>query len=514
MITLDASQSDDPDGSVAEYRWDFDADGIVDWSTSDPAPPAASSGGEVDTITPGDPPGPGLPPATVTATYHQGHAEYIYPRVSVVDDKGGRNTRSAKLGVSGWVREVISSEMDEFNPPGEEIMVYMTDASLDPSTGELCFVGASGGGTSDWGSPWAKGLYFLRRHADGTWDKETACPGDAPLLRTDAAFNGQMLVWQSNGQPTALFSESNLAQNNFRLLLASRQPDGAWSQSIVLDNPVSFGVGTTGLVQTAPGEYYLGFYDYTGETDPRGLPAVHYYVGRCHDSEVETWDTGWDTVDEAFYLGPMSLDPVGQPMFALPYYGETNHELWIRQRLADGTWVNERLDSGLPILDNDYTTAWSIAERADGVLGISVERFWHHSGTDWRRQWCCAFGKPGALALIPLRNYGYDDQTTIRCTPLGFSIFTTDDDKYMVEEGLHHDLVDSQGKVTSELLYQVDGEMQGSGVILVCEVFDAAGHCLAVIGVNGGEFVEDGGLGIDVPREAQLLCTRVDPRIP
>ena len=47
VITLSASQSYDADGSIAEYRWDLDDDGTIDYSTSDPAPPAQSSGGTV-----------------------------------------------------------------------------------------------------------------------------------------------------------------------------------------------------------------------------------------------------------------------------------------------------------------------------------------------------------------------------------------------------------------------------------------------------------------------------------
>ncbi|HAF70858.1 TPA: hypothetical protein DCL37_05870 [Candidatus Acetothermia bacterium] len=35
-ITLDASASYDPDGRIVEYRWDFDGDGVVDLSSTDP----------------------------------------------------------------------------------------------------------------------------------------------------------------------------------------------------------------------------------------------------------------------------------------------------------------------------------------------------------------------------------------------------------------------------------------------------------------------------------------------
>ncbi len=517
VITFDASQSADPDGSIAEYRWDFDADGVIDWSTADASVPAQSSGGTVDTITPGEAPGSGLPPSTVTATYRQGYDHYLYPRVTVVDDKGGTCMEPRRLGISGWVNEVLSSQRDAFNPPGEEITTHLTDISIDPNTGELCFIGVSFNSNADWGPPWEDGIYFIRRHADGQWDKELACTNNDPFFRPNAVFRlFNYLVWQSNGQPAVVINEDNDAQTNGRVLLAARQPSGAWEYSLILESPIAYGVTANQLVQTVPGEYYVKLSSCTGKSTPGGSQAAHQYIAYYLEPGFEIWDTGWDTEIESTGLGKLSLDPTCQPVFALPTGGDTKHELWIRRRAVDGTWSNERLDTGLPVLDNRSTIAGSVAERTDGVLGIAAMRFWYTSPSDWRIQWCCAIGMPQELTIVPIRDYCNDDQyeVEIRSTPMGFSLFTTDQPAHTPQHvGLHHDLVDDQGQVTNELIFEVDSENQPSYVNQPYAVIDAAGQIYIQVRVSGGEFTESIGPGLGAPSAMQLLCTRVDPRI-
>ena len=70
-VTFDASASYDPDGQIVEYRWDFDGDGVVDLTTTDP---------------------------TVRFTYSSGGSYNV--RLTLVDDMGATTTYTYPLYVS------------------------------------------------------------------------------------------------------------------------------------------------------------------------------------------------------------------------------------------------------------------------------------------------------------------------------------------------------------------------------------------------------------------------------
>lgn len=218
VIMLDASQSTDADGSIVVYKWDFDGDNIIDWSTSDASVPDKSSGGDVDTITPGDPPVPGLPPTTVTATYHQGYDHYIYPRVTVVDDDGAINARPAKLGISGWVSELLNESESNF-----KLLFNPTEMSVDPTTNEVVVTGTA----MDYSYNYMvdTGSYFARRSVDGTWATQLLYKAQIAGSTTIAAAVAD-IGWDEHGKAVLLMNYAVMGMTSTsRKEVWTAQPD-------------------------------------------------------------------------------------------------------------------------------------------------------------------------------------------------------------------------------------------------------------------------------------------------
>ncbi|WP_435345335.1 PKD domain-containing protein [Haloarchaeobius sp. HRN-SO-5] len=82
LTTLDASASSDSDGTIQEYRWDFDGDGTVDWTTSNPV-------------------------TTHTYDYDSTGPGYAVTRLTVVDGDGltGSTTRDVTITQAGPVAQ-------------------------------------------------------------------------------------------------------------------------------------------------------------------------------------------------------------------------------------------------------------------------------------------------------------------------------------------------------------------------------------------------------------------------
>lgn len=71
-VTLDASGTSDPDGSIAEYRWDVDGDGTVDQTTT-----------------------------SATVDYSYSAAGTVEASVTVEDDDGATDQATTTVDVSG-----------------------------------------------------------------------------------------------------------------------------------------------------------------------------------------------------------------------------------------------------------------------------------------------------------------------------------------------------------------------------------------------------------------------------
>lgn len=331
-VTFDATESFDAEGGIAEYRFDFDADGIIDYSTLDESPPETTSTGKAVEIEPGGEPG------IVTVRFMKGDAEYMYPSVSVLDEAGFEShPATAKLGVSYWERELIR----EFT--GSEVILPLgfnvAGLSTDPVTGQLVAFGDSR-------VPWNEtgGLVVAWRNAPGDWRVETVVEFPDPILyiypTTPFDLGGyQALEWNHLNQPVFVFilQHGGLSGTQYRLHVAERSPGGVWTaQKIDTDkNPRDMWKPQ----HVSPG--LVAFPIVVSESDASGYSILWYDHG-----EWSIEYTGFTSIE----FNPFSLTTVS-PARELVYSITPRPEgyssaAWIARRMAEGNWAIERLDNG------------------------------------------------------------------------------------------------------------------------------------------------------------------------
>lgn len=520
VITFDASQSTDADGNIVEYRWDFDADGVVDWSTEDATVPDKSSGGEVDTITPGDPPGAELPPSTVTVTYERtaGYADYLYPRVTVVDDKGAVNARSAKLGVTGWeIVETLNSTLDAYDPPGDELVIANHDMGFEPGSGKLAVVGdyaAIGAGHEEL----AGCLLYGRREGPNAWNYEIIRAADQPLpdgMNGDLVLEQAKLFWDVAGRPMVVFCYYQYGGLNslldFRTYLARRTDSGAWELSVLFagtqpdDAKGARGSGPEDITESAPGELHLLMYNQIA-TAVYGTYFYDYQYVTYKDGVISVEPIGWP---EAEYptrgAAGIFIDGGANPCVMLAPPDTDPTSIWRRRRITPGTWITERLDHGEmaaladsvfgdePFVDqNDYLnlcTQFITGDMQDGIGDyISLVRI-----------------RSDAVMVMKIRDISGSNSRTMISTPWGVSIASNNRpiNQPPRDWAVYHDLVQDDNSIITERPYLFNQSDTSSNADFQQVILGADGCLFAVISIQGGDYP-----GATV----NLLMRRVDPR--
>src|SRR5690606_7670906 len=96
-IVWDASASIDPDGEIVSYEWDFDGDGIFDYTTDGSKP---------------------------TADFYYYEAGQFSATVQVTDDTQRTDTATAIVNITqvqDWHETVVDERLDEVGVPQEGI---------------------------------------------------------------------------------------------------------------------------------------------------------------------------------------------------------------------------------------------------------------------------------------------------------------------------------------------------------------------------------------------------------
>ena len=512
QVTLDASGSYDIDGSIAAYRWDFDADGTWDWLSTDPLPEQSSDGTVLDITL-------GATPGSVTANYVQGSAEWLYPRITVLDDVGEETTATARLGISGWTREVISSDTVLFDPPGNEISFIVQDMDVDPVTGEVVACGYVYYKYVDM----PRAIRFARRSAVGVWSDEEVMPSVGSLLEElNARPQNMQIGWQADGEPLILFTaEHNQALERYdaRIALAERSSSGIWNASIVVAGELpltsSFrGAVNAKLIQRNLGHFACMFCDVTTGVNHDGNPAGRYYTIYYDNGTITLEDTGWvsnNTTPASFPIG-LAFDLGGHPSLLLPS-NALEQALMVQQLepASPGPWA--------------ITTLFSLPTQE--VMAVPVDQTFDEQ--DARRVLLMTFPDyPSDVynnKLIILNASNPDGYSELRrgvwcvneiySSLRGSSAFSYSDLNVDPERfGAFHDLAQPDGEVVHEEIYGFTRtELTAhDGGLVEASVCALGGGMYSILSWSGGEdYRYSSGGGTDTAG-VQLFCTRVDPR--
>jgi hypothetical protein len=405
-ITLDASTSYDEDGTIVAYHWDFDADGVVDWVSTEPVP-ETSSNEIVNEITPG---GDGL----VKVSYKRGSADWYFPSVFVEDDLGLTSLPAyAQLGISGWEGEIVGNALGTLDVNFEILAITM-----DPGTGQILAAGFSPDGTADY-KPWLnqlpRGVYFAHRLSSGDWQHELIMDENTPVWSEYLKMNDHGYIdwmeffWQENGEPAVLM-KSRPAGISFdgRLYTALRQPGGGWEVDCIYEGQRELtsnrrGVLNLEIEHLGQERFVVLAEEQTAGGDTAGA-IEHFYVVWYDHGVITVDDTGAEFIvlvvsPENRYLLDIAVDSRGDAICIMDKTdGLYPAELWTRRRLGPNDWVDERLDDGsLAPAGGVYYWQQCVYDHADRLL-VTVYMSGHEL-EDPYAEWRLYESNSGGLAV-------------------------------------------------------------------------------------------------------------------
>ncbi|MEZ5339453.1 MAG: PKD domain-containing protein [bacterium] len=296
-ITLDATASYDPDGSIAAWEWDFDGDGTTDWMSTDPLP-ETSSDGTVDSFVE-------VEPGVVKVTYRQGSDDYFEPVVRAVDDlAAASNPASQQLGISGWDYEVLNASLADYKLP-----IVVEAMSVDPKTNEIVVAGYTNGGSATAGVLEA-GVYFARQALDGEWTYEKIPISDIGTVTSKGRVKGVVrnIDWTSGGQPMLHIARGldiPLAEIVYKIWRSTQLPNGSWESHEITDmplpegNPSYLSTGIADWTELPDGTKVYLFSTRSNEVGSLGGSSRHsrYYLFSYSNGSWSVEYSGYDTAE-------------------------------------------------------------------------------------------------------------------------------------------------------------------------------------------------------------------------
>jgi hypothetical protein len=311
LVNFDATGSTDSDGTLANYEWDLDGNGVYN-----------EDNGE-------------------SAAQGNPHAQFLYnaagayqPAVRVTDDDGATSTASVTVTVRGWTTLTVDSAASVGNSPSLAVVNGVPAISYtDATNGDL--------------------KYALSSTADGKQAADWACITVAST--NDTGLYSSLAV--INGAPAIAYYDldSDALMYAFSSTVDGASP-GDWGTTQV--------AGPAGLSTRA------------SLAEVNGFPAIGYY-----DSSNTNLDYAYSTTaDGSDNWSTVVVDGFGSDVGnfpslavvnakpALSYYDETNgHLKYAYSSTANGSsgWSSVTVDSGL---DVGYDTSLAVV---DGFPAIS-----------------------------------------------------------------------------------------------------------------------------------------------
>ncbi|MCB1221033.1 MAG: PQQ-binding-like beta-propeller repeat protein [Planctomycetales bacterium] len=398
-VTLDASSSYDPDGSIVIYEWDFNGDGIYDSSG-----PAAST------------------------THIYADIGVFTPVVRVTDNAGAQDTESNTVTIVESAPVALDSLGTIFQENSLEVVDgFPAVAYYDDWSAALSYVRATNAQGSAWGSPIQldsidTGYYCSLAVVDG-FPAISYQATDTYDLKYVRATNAQGSAWgtplaidtvDSVGWYTSLavvdgnpaISYFNDTSDDLMYIRASNAQGSAWGSPQAVDTAGSVGWFTSMLVVDGnPAISYHkpanGYLRYVRASDAQGTawgapvdvdtsgddcyfismavvngnPAVSYYsdgafdlmYARATDAQGSAWGAP-QVLDSTGIVGQHTSLAMISGFPAISYYDFTNEDLkYIRATNANGsTW-----DSPQAVETGDYIGIFTSLAEIQGHAGIA-----------------------------------------------------------------------------------------------------------------------------------------------